>query len=87
MEGLGLRIQHNNAAMTAARNLNIVWNKQAALSEKLASGYRINRAADNAAGLKISEKMRGQICGLEQASRNAQDGISFLQTADGALNQ
>lgn len=82
-----MRIQYNGAAMTAARNLNIVWNKQASLSEKISSGYRINRAADDAAGLKISEKMRGQIRGLRQASQNAQDGISMLQTADGALNE
>lgn len=82
-----MRIQYNGAAMNAVRNYGIISNRQAGLAEKLASGYAINRAADNAAGLKISEKMRGQIRGLQQASRNAQDGISFLQTADGALNE
>lgn len=82
-----MRIQHNMAAVIASRNLNIAYNRQASLAEKLSSGYRINRAADNAAGLKISEKMRGQIRGLHQASTNAQDAISFLQTADGALNE
>lgn len=82
-----MRIRYNAVAMNAARNLNIVWKQQATLSERLASGYGINRAADNAAGLKISEKMRGQIRGLEQSSKNAQDGISLLQTADGALNE
>ncbi|SES64738.1 flagellin N-terminal helical domain-containing protein [[Clostridium] polysaccharolyticum] len=82
-----MRIQHNMTAAAASRNLSILFNRQGALAEKLSSGYCINRAADNAAGLKISEKMRGQIRGLNQASRNAQDGISFLQTADGALNE
>ena len=82
-----MKIQHNMAAFSAARNLNIVYNKQAVLAEKLSSGYSINRAADNAAGLKISEKMRSQIRGLNQASTNAQDAVSLLQTADGALNE
>lgn len=82
-----MKIQHNMAAFTAARNLNIVYNKQTVLAEKLSSGYSINRAADNAAGLKISEKMRSQIRGLNQASTNAQDAVSLLQTADGALNE
>ena len=76
-----MKIQHNMAAFTAARNLNIVYNKQTVLAEKLSSGYSINRAADNAAGLKISEKMRSQIRGLNQASTNAQDAVSLLQTA------
>lgn len=85
--GYWVRIQYNGAAMTAVRNLGILTNRQGSLTEKLSSGYRINRAADDAAGLKISEKMRGQIRGLRQASKNAQDGISMLQTADGALNE
>jgi flagellin len=67
--------------------LGITQNAQAKSSEKLSSGYRINRAADDAAGLSISEKMRSQIRGLTQASRNAQDGISLIQTAEGALNE
>ena len=82
-----MRIQYNAAAMNTYRNMNMVWKQQSALSERLSSGYAINGAADNAAGLKISEKMRGQIRGLNQASKNAQDGISLLQTADGALNE
>ena len=71
-----MKIQHNMAAFTASRNLKIVYNQQAALAEKLSSGYSINRAADNAAGLKISEKMRSQIRDLNQASTNAQDADS-----------
>ena len=80
-------IQHNMSAMNGSRMLKNISNRMANNSEKLSAGYRINRAADDAAGLSISEKMRGQIRGLEQASRNAQDGISMLQTADGALSE
>lgn len=80
-------IQHNMTAANANRQLGITTNSQAKSTEKLSSGYRINRAADDAAGLKISEKMRSQIRGLEQASTNAQDGVSLIQTAEGALNE
>ena len=80
-------VQHNITAMNSNRQLGITTNVQAKSSEKLSSGYRINRAADDAAGLAISEKMRRQIRGLTQASANAQDGISFVQIADGALNE
>ena len=80
-------VQHNVTAMNAARQLGITTGIQAKSSEKLASGYKINRAADDAAGLAISEKMRRQIKGLTQASANAQDGISAVQTAEGALNE
>ena len=80
-------IQHNMQAMNANRNLGVVTSQQGKSTEKLSSGYRINRAADDAAGLSISEKMRGQIRGLTQASTNAQDGISLIQTAEGALNE
>ena len=80
-------IQHNLQAMNAGRMLNLTGNRLAKVTEKLSSGYRINRAADNAAGLAISEKMRRQIRGLTQASKNAQDGISMVQTAEGALNE
>lgn len=80
-------IQHNMAASNANRMLGQVVTNQSKSTEKLSSGYRINRAADDAAGLSISEKMRGQIRGLEQASTNAQDGISLIQTAEGALNE
>lgn len=78
-------VQHNLRAMNANRMLNVTSNEQSKSSEKLSSGYRINRAADDAAGLSISEKMRSQIRGLNQASRNSQDGISVVQTAEGAL--
>ena len=78
-------VQHNLQAMNANRMLGINTNRQASSTEKLTSGYKINRAADNAAGLAISEKMRKQIRGLSQASVNAEDGISCVQTADGAL--
>ncbi len=78
-------VQHNISGMNANRQLNITTGLQAKSAEKLSSGYRINRAADDAAGLSISEKMRRQIRGLTQASENAQDGISFVQIADGAL--
>ena len=80
-------VQHNMSAMNANRNLGITTGLQAKSSEKLSSGYRINRAADDAAGLSISEKMRSQIRGLNKASDNAQDGISLIQTAEGALNE
>lgn len=80
-------VQHNLLAMNANRQYGITNNKQAKTTEKLASGYRINRAADDAAGLAISEKMRRQIRGLTQASLNAQEGISMVQVADGALNE
>lgn len=80
-------INHNMNAMNAHRNMGINNNGAAKSMEKLSSGLRINRAGDDAAGLAISEKMRGQIRGLDQASRNAQDGISLIQTAEGALNE
>jgi flagellin len=80
-------INHNMMASNALRQLNINSDKQAKSMEKLSSGLRINRAGDDAAGLAISEKMRGQIRGLDQATRNAQDGISLVQTAEGALNE
>jgi flagellin len=84
---MGLRIQNNVEAFNAHRQLTGTANKAAKAMEKLSSGYRVNRAADDAAGLAISEKMRGQIGGLAQAQRNAQDGISLVQTAEGALNE
>lgn len=80
-------IKHNLQAMNADRNLNTVTGKQAKNTEKLSSGYKINRAADDAAGLSISEKMRRQVRGLTQASLNVRDGISFVQCAEGALNE
>ncbi len=80
-------VQHNLTAMNANRMFGITNKKQAKSTEKLSSGYKINRAADNAAGLSISEKMRKQIRGLTQASANAQDGISAVQTAEGALTE
>ena len=81
------QVQHNLTAMNANRQLGITTGQQAKSSEKLSSGYKINRAADDAAGLTISEKMRSQIRGLNKASDNAQDGISLIQTAEGALNE
>ena len=80
-------VQHNMQAMNANRMLNVTTSQQAKTTEKLSSGYKINRAADDAAGLSISEKMRKQIKGLDQASTNAQDGISSVQTAEGALTE
>ena len=80
-------VQHNLTAMNANRMLGLTTGAQAKSTEKLSSGYRINRAADDAAGLSISEKMRRQIRGLDQASTNADDGISAVQTAEGALNE
>ncbi|MGE5417278.1 MAG: hypothetical protein ACM3UZ_11140 [Acidobacteriota bacterium] len=82
-----MRVRNNLPALNAYHNLGITTNKIAKSLEKLSSGLRINRAADDAAGLAISEKMRGQIGGLNQAVRNSQDGISLLQTAEGALNE
>ena len=80
-------VQHNLTAMNANRQLGIVTNSQAKATEKLSSGYKINRAGDDAAGLSISEKMRSQIRGLNKASTNAEDGVSLIQTAEGALNE
>ena len=84
---MAMVVQHNLTAMNANRQLGITTGAQAKSSEKLSSGYRINRAGDDAAGLKISEKMRSQIRGLDKASDNAQDGVSLIQTAEGALNE
>jgi flagellin len=84
---MGLRIQNNIEAFNTHRQLTATSAQASKSMEKLSSGYRINRAADDAAGLAISEKMRGQIGGLAQAQRNAQDGISLVQTAEGALNE
>ena len=80
-------VQHNLTAMNSNRMLGVTTSQQAKSTEKLSSGYKINRAADDAAGLSISEKMRKQIRGLTQASANAQDGISTVQTAEGALTE
>lgn len=80
-------VQHNMQAMNANRMLSVTTGSQAKATEKLSSGYKINRAADDAAGLSISEKMRKQIRGLDQASTNAQDGVSAVQTAEGALTE
>ena len=80
-------VQHNITAMNSNRMLGLTQGTLAKSTEKLSSGYKINRAADNAAGLAISEKMRRQVRGLTQASTNAQDGISAVQTAEGALNE
>ena len=80
-------VQHNLTAMNSNRMLGLTTNSLAKSTEKLSSGYKINRAADDAAGLAISEKMRRQVRGLTQASKNAQDGISAVQTAEGALNE
>src|SRR6201991_1550121 len=84
---MGLRIQNNVEAFNTHRQLTATSAAASKSMEKLSSGYRINRAADDAAGLAISEKMRGQIGGLGQAQRNAQDGISLVQTAEGALTE
>jgi len=84
---MGMVVQHNMTAQNSNRMLGITTGQQAKSSEKLSSGYQINRAADDAAGLSISEKMRRQVRGLTQASKNAQDGISAVQTAEGALNE
>ena len=82
-----MRINHNIAALNTYRQLSTANGAQSKSMEKLSSGLRINRAGDDAAGLAISEKMRGQIRGLDQASKNSQDGISMIQTAEGALNE
>ena len=84
---MGMVVQHNMQAMNSQRMLNVTTGQQAKSTEKLSSGYRINRAADDAAGLAISEKMRKQIRGLDRASTNAQDGVSAVQTAEGALGE
>ncbi len=80
-------VQHNMQAMNANRQLGVTTEGQKKVTEKLSSGYKVNRAADDAAGLTISEKMRSQIRGLTQASANAQDGVSCVQTAEGALTE
>ena len=80
-------VQHNLQAANTNRQLGITTSAQAKSTEKLSAGYKINRAADDAAGLSISEKMRSQIRGLNKASSNAQDGVSLVQTAEGALNE
>ncbi|WP_419158287.1 flagellin [Rossellomorea sp. BNER] len=82
-----MRINHNIAALNTYRQLNAANNAQSSSMEKLSSGLRINKAGDDAAGLAISEKMRGQIRGLDMAAKNAQDGISLISTAEGALNE
>lgn len=82
-----MRINHNISALNTYRQLSVNNTQTAKNLEKLSSGYRINRAGDDAAGLAISEKMRGQIRGLEMAQKNAQDGISLIQTAEGALTE
>src|ERR671929_2427738 len=84
---MGLRIQNNIDAFNTHRQLQIRASAASSSMEKLSSGYRINRAADDAAGLAISEQMRAQIGGLDQAQRNAQDGVSLVQTAEGSLNE
>src|SRR3954463_738296 len=84
---MGLRIQNNVEAFNTHRQLSATSAAASKSMEKLSSGYRINRAADDAAGLAISEKMRAQIGGVAQAQRNAQDGISLVQTAEGALSE
>src|SRR5688572_27472889 len=84
---MGLRINQNIAAANAYRNLSVTDNQMSKSLEKLSSGFRINRAADDAAGLAISEGLRSQIGGLKVAVRNAQDGISVVQTAEGALTE
>jgi flagellin-like hook-associated protein FlgL len=84
---MGLRINQNIAAMNAYRNLSVTDGQMAKSLEKLSSGFRINRAADDAAGLSISEGLRAQVGGLKVAVRNAQDGISVVQTAEGAMNE
>src|SRR5438105_120648 len=86
-ETMGLRINQNIAAMNAYRNLTVTDGQMSKSLEKLSSGYRINRAADDAAGLSISEGLRAQIGGTKVAIRNAQDGISVVQTAEGALSE
>ena len=82
-----MRIQTNVESLNAYRNLNNTNRSMSRSMERLSSGFRINRASDDAAGLAISEKMRGQVRGLDQAVRNAQDATSMIQTAEGALNE
>src|SRR5919202_2128497 len=84
---MSLRIQTNVEALNAHRNLQATSDAAAKSMERLSSGYRINRAADDAAGLAISEKLRAQIGGLQQAQRNAQDAVSLVQTAEGAMSE
>ena len=84
---MAMVVQHNLQAMNSSRMLGITSSQQAKSTEKLSSGYRINRAADDAAGLSISEKMRKQMRGLDRASTNASDGVSAVQTAEGALTE
>src|ERR1043166_6540374 len=84
---MGLRINQNIAAFNSYRNLSVTDNQMSKSLEKLSSGFRINRAADDAAGLSISEGLRSQIGGLKVAVRNAQDGVSVVQTAEGALSE
>jgi flagellin len=84
---MGLRINQNTAAMNSYRNLSVTEGQLGKSLEKLSSGFRINRAADDAAGLSISEHLRSQVGGFKVASRNAQDGISLIQTAEGSLNE
>ena len=84
---MSLRINTNIEAFNAHRQLAATSDRASKSMERLSSGYRINRAADDAAGLAISEKLRGQIRGLSQAQRNAQDGVSLVQTAEGSLNE
>src|SRR5213595_2460781 len=84
---MSLRIQNNVEAFNAHRNLSATEDRLATSMERLSSGYRINRAADDAAGLAISERLRGQIGGLDQAQRNAQDALSLVQTAEGSLTE
>ena len=84
---MGMTVQHNLAAMNTNRQLGVTTGALSKSTEKLSSGYRINRAGDDAAGLTISEKMRSQIRGIDQSSTNAQDGVSLIQAAEGALNE
>ena len=84
---MSMVVQHNMQAANANRMLGVTTSAQSKSTEKLSSGYKINRAADDAAGLTISEKMRKQIRGLDKASSNAQDGVSSVQTAEGALTE
>src|SRR3979409_80565 len=84
---MSLRIQNNVEAYNAHRNLAATGGRLSTAMERLSSGYRINRAADDAAGLAISERLRGQIGGLDQAQRNAQDAVSLVQTAEGSLTE
>src|SRR5689334_24806399 len=84
---MGLRINQNTEAFNAYRNLSVTQGQMSRSLEKLSSGFRINRAADDAAGLAISEGLRSQVGGLKVGARNAQDGVSLVQTAEGALTE